>query len=94
MGTIPCGGRAGGPGHKNVILKAGGQAEVGYYKGAFTHGNLFAARKDTKLNEDEVKELLNNTKDTDKAHLRARNTLSGNSINEPFPLGVTDSVLG
>ena len=94
MGTIPCGGRAGGPGHKNVILKAGGQAEVGYYKGAFTHGNLFAARKDTKLNEDEVKELLDNAKDADRAYLRARNALSGNPIIEPSSLGVPDSVLG
>ena len=76
MGTIPCGGRAGGPGHKNVILKAGGQAEVEYYKGAFTHGNLFTARKDTKRNEDEVKELLNTAKDADRAHIRARNALS------------------
>ena len=94
MGTIPCGGRAGGPGHKNVILKAGGQAEVGYYKGAFTHGNLFAARKDTKLNEDEVKELLDNAKYADRAYLRARNALSGNPIIEPSSLGVPDSVLG
>ena len=77
-----------------MILKAGGQAEVGYYKGAFTHGNLFAARKDTKLNEDEVKELLNNAKDADRAHLRPRNALSGHLINEPSSLGVPDSVLG
>ena len=54
IGKMPCRGKAGGQGHKSVILKRGGHADTGYYQGAYFHGNLFAALGGTLLTTSET----------------------------------------
>lgn len=85
MGKMPCRGRARGPGHKSVILKRTGQAKVGYYQGAYFHGNLFAARGGTLLTTNETETLLKISKEVDRAHTSALNTLMGDPINPSSP---------
>ena len=83
MGKMPCRGRAGGQGHKSVILKRTGQAKEGYYQGAFFHGNLFAARGGTLLTAKETTTLLTISKEADRAHANALNNLMGDPISTP-----------
>ena len=94
IGTKPCRGRAGGQGHKNVILKLGGQAKVGYYQGAYYHGNLFAALGDTLLTTNETETLLQTSKNADRAHANALNSLLGAPIDLSKPSEVPSVVPG
>ena len=91
MGKRPCRGRAGGQGHKHVILKRGGQSKVGYYQGAFYHGKPFAALGDTLLTESETETLLQTSKNADRTHANALTALRGGSITLDKPPGVPAS---
>ena len=85
MKEMPCQGKAGGLGHKNVILKRGGRGKAGYYQGAYHHGNVFAALGDTLLTKSETETLLQTSRIADRAHANAITSLLGGASNLSKP---------